>query len=209
MLEHPINPKTKKPTDFRAAVFVNNQSGTALVAYKGTTSREDWATNFAQGTGHETFYYDQAQKVATSVAEAPAGQGAQLTGHSLGGGLASAGAEATGLPAVTFNPAGLNARTVPHPVYADIDAAYVKGEVLHNTEALHLGPSAAATHVWPLEPARHGDSSVRAAQALRYVHMGSAVAVQSVLLHLMGNVDAALAQQRSVVEHDLLKNNCA
>lgn len=109
MLEHPIDPNTKEPTEFRAAVFINDRTGAPLVAYKGTTSGADWKTNISQGLGRRTFYYDQAQFVARQVAKSPAGKGAHLTGHSLGGGMASAGSRASGLLATTFDPAGLNA----------------------------------------------------------------------------------------------------
>ena len=212
MLEHPVNKKTGQRTEFRAAVFINSQTGTALVAYKGTTptSGQDWGTNINQGLGNHTFSYDQAQKIATNVAETPAGKGARLTGHSSGGGMASAGSEASGLPATTFNAAGLNAKTVPHPVDSQMDAVYVKGDILHASQAIPLMPRSAATRVWPLDPARSGrDPAVAAAAALAYADVGANHAVRSVLLHLMGNVEASLAQKRAGVERALAKNNCA
>jgi hypothetical protein len=59
--------------------------------------------------------------------------------------MASAASRASGLPATTFNAAGLNARTVPHPVASNIDAIYVKGEPLHGLNKLPVSPDAAAT----------------------------------------------------------------
>jgi uncharacterized Zn-binding protein involved in type VI secretion len=215
MLEHPVNPKTKQPTDFRAAVFVNDKTGAALVAYKGTTSGEDWATNIGQGLGNRTFYYDQAQVIATNVAEAPAGKDAHLTGHSLGGGMASAGSSASGLPATTFNAAGLNAKTVPRPVASDIDAVYVEGEPLHGLNKMLVAPDAAATRTWPLDP-----PSLRSAASdprwkvkvgwrpLRAQWIGADIALNDALLHMMDNVDASISQRRRAIERSLVENGC-
>lgn len=212
MLEHPVDPKTGKATEFRAAVFIDKKTGAPLVAFKGTspTSREDWAENFKQGRGKESFYYNRAQKIATRVATSPAGAGAHFTGHSLGGGMASAAARATGLPATTFNAAGLHANTVPHPVHAEIDAVYVKGEVLRRTQSIPFTPPSAATRTWPLEPSRKisGDMAARATAALGYINVGIFHAIRSGLLHMMGNVVPALGQKRADVEKALEKNHC-
>lgn len=66
--------------------------------------------------------------------------------------MASAGARVSGLPATTFNAAGLNMKTVPHPVASYIDAVYVKGEPLHGLNTLPVSLDAVATRTWPLEP---------------------------------------------------------
>lgn len=60
MLEHPKDRRTGEPSEFRAAVFIDQKTGSPLVAYKGTTmtSGADWAVNAEQGLGNETFYYD-------------------------------------------------------------------------------------------------------------------------------------------------------
>jgi uncharacterized Zn-binding protein involved in type VI secretion len=71
MLEHPTNRKTGEPSEFRAAVFIDQKTGSPLIAYKGTTSGADWAVNAEQGLGSETFYYDQAQYIARKVAASP------------------------------------------------------------------------------------------------------------------------------------------
>ncbi|GBQ98241.1 hypothetical protein AA23498_3158 [Acetobacter nitrogenifigens DSM 23921 = NBRC 105050] len=212
MLEHPTNPKTNKPTDFRAAVFINNKTNAPIVAFKGTSSGEDWKTNFAQGLGHDTFYYDQAQKIAQRVRLSPAGAGAHFTGHSLGGGLASAAARATGLPATTLNPAGLNAKTVAHPVNADIDEIYVKGEILHGVQSTLPIPEAAATRTWALDPpslfsaATDPRWKVNAAGWLRASIIGAGVG--DVLLHFMDNVNEALSQRQRQIRRSLARNGC-
>ncbi|NVN41737.1 PAAR domain-containing protein, partial [Ameyamaea chiangmaiensis] len=212
MLEHPVDPRTTKPTDFRAAVFINNTTNAPIVAFKGTSSGEDWKTNAAQGLGHHTFYYDQAQKIATNVRDSAGGESAHFTGHSLGGGMASAAASATGLPATTFNPAGLNAKTVPHPVNADIDEIHVKGEVLHGAQSTLPIPEAAATRTWALDPpgfisaATDPRWKVSAAGLLRASLIGAGIG--DVLLHFMDNVDASLRQRQRQIQRSLVRNGC-
>ena len=212
MLEHPIDPATGKPTAFRAAVFTNDKTGAALVAFKGTTptSGQDWAANAGQARGTDTFYYDQAQRVSRRVATSPGGADARLTGHSLGGGMASAGAEASGLPATTFNAAGLNANTVPHPVPANIDAVYVDGEALHASQSIPGMPKSAATTTWPLAPTDYvAQGAVIGSGAFGPYAAGAALAIRGVLLHMMGAVNNALAHKRAGVESSLRANGCS
>lgn len=212
MLEHPVDPRTGQATEFRAAVFMNEKTGAPLVAFKGTSplSGEDWAANVQQGLGHETFYYNQAQKVARQVQKSPAGADARLTGHSLGGGMASAGSAASGLPATTFNAAGLNARTVPHPMPSSIDAVYVEGEILRASQSIPGMPKSAATRTWPLKPAdRSRQMAVLALAPLGPIAIGAGIATRSGLLHMMGAVDAALAMKQSNVAKALVANGCS
>ena len=215
MLEHPIDPNTNKATQFRAAVFIDDKTGDPLVAYQGTASGEDVGVDVDQGLGRRTFYYDRAQKIASRVAESPSGKSARLTGHSLGGGMASAGSQASGLPATTFNPAGLHARTVPHPVAANIDEVYVKGEPLHGLNTMPVAPDAVATRIWPLDPPSLRSAAsdprwkVRAGwRPLRSIHIGANVALNDVLLHMMDNVDASLSQRRRQIDRSLQQNGC-
>ncbi len=115
--------------DFRADVFVNSDPASGennyTIAYRGTTSGNDWGANIAQGAGFESEYYNRAGRVAR-MANAMAPGRVQFTGHSLGGGLASAAASATGADATTFNAAGL------HP-----DTAERMGGRAANIEAWH------------------------------------------------------------------------
>ena len=78
-------------------------------------------------------YYDRAQDVANRVDLKSGGQ-VSFTGHSLGGGLASAAAVSTGQPATTFNAAGLSHSTVSEPKPAAVDAYYVDGDVLSGAQ---------------------------------------------------------------------------
>ncbi|WP_375242770.1 hypothetical protein [Sphingomonas parapaucimobilis] len=213
MPEHPVNPETKQPTEFRAAVIITDTTNTPLKAYQGITGWKDVKMDIGQGLGDRTFYCDRAQMIATNVAEAPDGKGARLTGHSLGGGMASAGSRVSGLPATTFNPAGLHAKTVPHPVAANIDEVYVKGEPLHGLNAMPVAPDAAATRTWPLDPPSLRSAAsdprwkVRAGwRPLRSIHAGGNIAVIDVPFHMMDNVDASLSQRRRQINRSLQKN---
>jgi hypothetical protein len=59
-----------------------------------------------------------------------------FTGHSLGGGLASAAAVVTGFPATTFNAAGLDVAHIekPSPTPPQVEAYSVDGELLSHEQ---------------------------------------------------------------------------
>lgn len=112
-----------------------------VVAFRGSTrDGGDWITNGRQAAGLGTDHYTAALAVGRRIAASGAGDRVTLTGHSLGGGLASAAAIASGRDAVTFNAAGLSrqtiagARRVAQETGADrtpdIRAYHVRGEVL-------------------------------------------------------------------------------
>lgn len=83
------------------------------IAFKGTQQLfgEDMTNNMAQGLGADAPYYRSAVSIGKNIQAAGASSGVDFTGHSLGGGLASAAAEASGSSAMTFNAAGLNPGT--------------------------------------------------------------------------------------------------
>jgi len=91
---------------FRARVYTDGE-GHYVLAFCGTNQARDWKHNFRQGVGLEDAQYDRAIDLSRT-ARLAFGDNLVLTGHSLGGGLASVGALATGAPAVTFNSAGLH-----------------------------------------------------------------------------------------------------
>ena len=105
-----------------------------VLANRGSEGSGDWGTNLEQGIGLDSEQYEEAVALALAVYDAVGGR-VTFTGHSLGGGLASAQALATGAPAVTFNAAGLDPatiRTVSSPGVTErrIAAYYVDGEIL-------------------------------------------------------------------------------
>lgn len=76
------------------------------------TSLEDFVgNNLPQSIGLETDYYTRSMAVAEILKRA--GLAFDITGHSLGGGMASAASAVTGMRAVTFNAAGLHPETAP------------------------------------------------------------------------------------------------
>ena len=85
-----------------------------VVAFRGTTSEaEDIITDHDQALGLKTAQYDAAvvpgEQVGTKL------PGAEVTGHSLGGGKAQAAGIAGGLKGQMFNSAGLHPNTMGAP----------------------------------------------------------------------------------------------
>lgn len=129
-------------TAFRAEVYVQEINGQTsyTVAFRGSTSaRSDWVSNGRQAVGLETDHYTRALEIGESLV-VPEGSRVTITGHSLGGGLASAAAIAAELDATTFNASGLHQNTINAArEFAaadgqidtpDISAIYVRGDVL-------------------------------------------------------------------------------
>ena len=142
--------KELKPdnSDFRAGMYVANSEvfgnvfEPALV-FKGTTSREDWLNNIAQGRDQYSDYYKRAVELGDTIKRS--GAKVHITGHSLGGGTASAASRTSGMDATTFNAAGLHPNTVERyggPLHTsaqeNITAYRVKGEVLTSLQENRL-----------------------------------------------------------------------
>jgi hypothetical protein len=102
---------------------------------------EDWVENARQGIGLKSDHYDRSMDLATALKQS-LGSGFEITGHSKGGGQATAAAAVTGLPTYTFNAASLHPDTPTRyaaehgirtfPVDPLVHAYHVKGEVLHD-----------------------------------------------------------------------------
>lgn len=140
-------------SEFRAQMYEPDDRvfGTDMkpvVAFKGTTptSGEDWNNNVRQGLNMESPYYQKAVKIGNRLDEM--GSDVEITGHSLGGGMASAASRASGVPATTFNAAGLNPATVARyggiPQESNITAYQVDGEVLTGLQEQGLKGTLAA-----------------------------------------------------------------
>jgi hypothetical protein len=128
-------------SEFRAEVYVREVGGqpSYVVAFRGSQSASDWGANIKQGIGLRTDHYNRALEIGERLI-VPDGARVTLTGHSLGGGLASAASLAAELPASTFNAAGLSDRTLAQARtiagadgrvdIPDISAFHVRGDIL-------------------------------------------------------------------------------
>jgi Lipase (class 3) len=127
---------------FRAEVYVTGTGADTqyVVAFRGSTSdRRDWISNGQQAAGLNSDHYSRALAVGRALARNEAVP-VTITGHSLGGGLASAAAIASGRDATTFNAAGLSQNTINQANtirnaegaagVANVSAFYVRGEIL-------------------------------------------------------------------------------
>ncbi|MCK9506777.1 MAG: DUF2974 domain-containing protein, partial [Porticoccaceae bacterium] len=137
-----------EPRDgFAAALTLDESIGQHILAFRGTspTSFSDWMANIGQGLIGSSSQYDQARVLARAV-HAKLGGNVIFAGHSLGGGLASAAAFATGGRAITFNAAGLHS-SYRTGTPGDIRAHYIRGDILTTLQRFTPMPNAAGTPV--------------------------------------------------------------
>lgn len=105
---------------FQAVLFKNATSGEYVLAFAGTNvlSSADWSMDAANAKSLTTTQYQTAMRIAQELKTNLANMGVdpehklRLTGHSLGGGLASAASLVTDIRAVTFNAAGIHKNAV-------------------------------------------------------------------------------------------------
>lgn len=106
--------------EFRAEIYTDGR-GNYVLAYRGTAEGlADWENNFRQGTGFSTDPVDKFSGTAVNTAvefqrvfgnDGARSDNLAITGHSQGGGLATVGSLATGVPAVTFDASGIHPNT--------------------------------------------------------------------------------------------------
>lgn len=102
---------------FHAEIY-QHEDGHYVVAYRGSevgteqSQLMDWVNNAQQGLGMDSSQYSAAMELAAQAEQVFGDGNVALTGHSLGGGLASAASLYTGAPAVTFNASGLSNQTL-------------------------------------------------------------------------------------------------
>jgi hypothetical protein len=139
-------------SDVKPVVCYKGSNGAVIARDSGgkevarESAAEDWVNNGIQGAGLESDYYNRAMRLANDLSLSPLGNGFEIAGHSLGGGLASSASAITGIPAITFNSSGLNPATAQR--YAEkqglsvfdtdkiVTAYQVKGEVLTDGQAM-------------------------------------------------------------------------
>lgn len=128
-----------KKSGFRAAFYESEIDGSKVLAFRGTTGpflrSAGWANNFQQGLGLDSEQYDRAIELSKYLKRS-IGQRLEITGHSLGGGLTSAGSIVTNSPGYSFNGSGLHPNTIkPYAKTREhgarlIHSYHVKGEML-------------------------------------------------------------------------------
>lgn len=134
-------------TGFRAIVLkpVDPNDKRVIVAYAGSGDKEDWKTNFQQANNKTPAQYHQAVDLARKYQNRH-GDNVVLTGHSLGGGLASYASLQTGLRATAINAAPLAPKNLGgNPIFNPrvtrndrITQYYVPGEILTDYDNLSL-----------------------------------------------------------------------
>lgn len=100
---------------FKASLYYNEKENLYILAFAGTENLKDWITDIRQGIGlddKKRGQYRKAIELADKVQEYAGQKNLIITGHSLGGGLASIASVATGCNAYTFNAAGLHPKTL-------------------------------------------------------------------------------------------------
>lgn len=115
----PIDPAllSDDRSGFSAEIY-QHEDGGYVVAYRGSelgsdpSQYMDWVNNGQQGLGMDASQYSSAIELAKRAEHVLGDGNVALTGHSLGGGLASAASLATGASAVTFNSSGLSNNTL-------------------------------------------------------------------------------------------------
>ncbi|MGV6492194.1 XVIPCD domain-containing protein [Stenotrophomonas rhizophila] len=104
---------------------------------------EDFLNNGQQGSGNRSDYYDRSMDLSMLLKRS-LGDRFEIAGHSLGGGLSSAGSAVSGARATTFNAAGLHAETAARygrenglPLFntqSTVSTYQVTGEVLNDVQ---------------------------------------------------------------------------
>lgn len=125
------------PKGFTAALYRDYAAGpnNYLISYAGTNDFNDWINNASQAIVEGAPQYTSAMVIAFNLKKHSKEYRINqltVTGHSLGGGLASAASVWAGVKAYTFNASGLNRKTI------ELKVDHFRGETREwNIAALH------------------------------------------------------------------------
>lgn len=139
---------------FASALYYNNETGKFVYAFRGTDEKKDWTeANIPQSFGLTSEQYKLALKNTQIIADLVGKENLELTGHSLGGGLASFVGTVLGVETTTFNAAGVHPNTLAEYSKSSKDAKqfvtayYLKGEILSYYQDRSFLPKAIGNRV--------------------------------------------------------------
>ncbi len=148
-----LSPEELHPqgSGFNAEIYISDVPGAKpVMAFEGTdfSDPNDVNADVAQALGEPEEYYNRAMNLATQISQRTGGE-VEFTGHSLGGGLATAASQVTGAQAIVSNPAGVHPDTISSflaerglsaPAADQVRSYVVEGDLLtglqHATENL-------------------------------------------------------------------------
>ena len=159
----------KRKHGFKADLY-KDKNGNYVLAFRGTNSdprdkgerdlpllpdwSKDWVDdNVAQGVGMGSEQYKDAIDLSRNVKHNVGKDRLTITGHSLGGGLATAGGAATGCETYAFNPAGVHPNTykmygVKNPDTSKVHTYYSNQDFLNmGNNNLALMPNSAGERI--------------------------------------------------------------
>lgn len=201
-------------SDFRAEVYMPDKEvfGNDMkptLAFKGTSTLEDWKNNLAQGGDFKSPYYEKAVDLGTKLSKSSSP--IEITGHSLGGGMASAASVAGGKSATTFNAAGLHANTVGRyggtPQSSPVQAYRVAGEMLTGIQEPGLKAFGGAAAVGgPVGVAAVGALGAMTPKAIGVPHEVPGSAIDPVRRHFMTDVIKGIEAQKDEDQATLSKS---
>ncbi|MFZ7243586.1 hypothetical protein ACLSZ5_10620, partial [Avibacterium avium] len=113
LLEMNIDPALliEPDSDFQANIYKKGDK--YFLVYRGTESLKDIKADLDGSVGKMNLQFERATDLAKELQDnLPSGSSMIITGHSLGGELASIGALATGVPTYTYNSAGLHPKII-------------------------------------------------------------------------------------------------
>lgn len=132
--------QTKKETGFHAELYFNKITGEYTIAFEGTNATEmaDIKADAMIGLNEVSKQHDLAMRIAEYInnLDLPDNVKINVTGHSLGGSLASVVGLATGLPTYTYNSAGVNNAMAEKYGFGDMSASSNIKAYQSNTDPL-------------------------------------------------------------------------
>lgn len=115
-------------SDYRAAIYRDRTDPKKVfLVYRGTSTFGDWEkSNVPQALGLGSTYYSKAITVAQKLKASATAQGLdlELVGHSMGGGMADAAGWKNQIRTTSFNPSGVNPKSLGFDVDVSTASQY-------------------------------------------------------------------------------------